>query len=53
MKGAYAEPGAPPETADELCAELRRLADWLGLAEISVEPRGDLAPALRTLGAAG
>ncbi|GAA4732743.1 winged helix-turn-helix domain-containing protein [Nocardioides endophyticus] len=53
VKGAYAEPGAPPETAEELSAELRRLSGWLGLAAISIEPRGDLAPALRTLGDAG
>ncbi|GAA4695979.1 winged helix-turn-helix domain-containing protein [Nocardioides conyzicola] len=53
VKGAYAEPGAPPETAEELSAELRRLAGWLGLSGIVVEPRGDLAPALRTLGVAG
>jgi uncharacterized protein YcaQ len=53
VKGAYAEPGAPPETAEELSAELRRLAGWLGLSEILVAPRGDLATALRTLGDAG
>jgi uncharacterized protein len=47
VKAAYAEPGAPPETPDELAAELRRLADWLGLASVTVEPRGDLAPMLR------
>ena len=44
--GTYAEPGAPEETADELAAELRDLAGWLGLAEIEVVPRGDLAPEL-------
>ena len=49
VKGAYAEPGAPPETAAELAAELRRLAGWLGLDEVGVEPRGDLAPALSAL----
>ena len=27
VQAAYAEPGAPPETADELAAELRDLAD--------------------------
>ena len=47
VKAAYAEKHAPPETADELSLELRRLADWLGLDDIVVEPRGDLAPALR------
>ena len=37
----------PPDTADELGVELRRMADWLGLDDVVVEPRGDLAPALR------
>jgi len=46
---AYAEPGAPAETADELAAELRELAGWLTLPQIRVEPRGDLAPALAAL----
>ncbi len=46
VKAAYAEPDAPPETAEELSAELRDLAGWLGLDEIEIEPRGDLAPAL-------
>jgi uncharacterized protein YcaQ len=48
VKAAYAEPGAPPETAEELAAELTRLAGWLGLHTVVVEPRGDLAPALST-----
>ncbi len=47
VKAAYAEEQAPPETADELAAELRRLADWLGLADVSVAGRGDLSGALR------
>lgn len=47
VKAAYAEPGAPDETAEELGAELGRLAGWLGLSTITVEPRGDLAPRLR------
>lgn len=46
VRGAYAEPAGPPETAEELAGELRRLADWLGLGAVVVEPRGDLAPAL-------
>jgi uncharacterized protein YcaQ len=49
VKGAYAEPGAPEETAEELAAELERLAGWLGLHTVVVEPRGDLAPALSGL----
>jgi uncharacterized protein YcaQ len=47
VPGAFAEAGAPAETADELAAELRRLAGWLGLDEVAVGVRGDLSPALR------
>jgi uncharacterized protein YcaQ len=46
VKAAYAEPGAPPETAEELAAELGELATWLGLDTVDVQPRGDLAPQL-------
>jgi len=46
VKGAYAEQHAPADTGEELSAELRRLAGWLGLDDVVVEPRGDLAPAL-------
>ncbi|MDN4162255.1 winged helix-turn-helix domain-containing protein [Nocardioides abyssi] len=52
VKGAYAEPDAPPETAPELVVELRRLAGWLGLDAddpVVVEPRGDLAEVLARL----
>ena len=49
VKGAYAEPGAPADTAGELALELQRLAGWLGLHTVVVEPRGDLAPALHAL----
>ncbi len=46
VKAAFAEPLAPGNTAEELAAELGRLAGWLDLSQIVVEPRGDLAPAL-------
>jgi uncharacterized protein YcaQ len=46
VKAAYAEPGAPPETVEELAAELRDLASWLKLDHIVVEPKGDLGPGL-------
>ena len=49
VKAAYAEPGAPGETGEELAAELQRLAGWLGLHTVVVERRGDLAPALAAL----
>jgi uncharacterized protein len=47
--GAFAEPQAPPETAPELVAELASMAQWLGLSAVAVEPRGDLAGALRAV----
>ncbi len=46
VKAAYAEPGAPEETGAELAAELGDLAGWLGLDDVLVQPRGDLAPEL-------
>ena len=49
VKAAYAEPSAPGETAEELAEELHRLAGWLGLGSIAIEPRGDLAPGLGAL----
>ena len=45
-RAAFAEAHAPEETAAELADELRSLAAWLGLTEVVVEPRGDLAAAL-------
>jgi uncharacterized protein YcaQ len=49
VPGAFAEDGAPAETAEELAVELRRLADWLGLDDVVVGRHGDLAPALAAL----
>jgi uncharacterized protein YcaQ len=46
VRSAYAEEHAPPETAAELAAELAMMAGWLGLEDVAVEPRGDLAAAL-------
>jgi uncharacterized protein len=49
VRAAYAEPGAPADTAEQLSEELRQLAGWLGLADVTVEPRGDLAAALNAV----
>lgn len=46
VQAAHAEPGAPPETVEELAAELVQLAGWLGLDQVRVAGGGDLSPAL-------
>jgi hypothetical protein len=46
VHGAFAEPSAPPQTASELASELARMAGWLGLDDVAVADRGDLAVAL-------
>jgi uncharacterized protein YcaQ len=46
VQAAFAEPGAPTETSQRLVQELRSMATWLGLEDVSVAPRGDLAPLL-------
>jgi hypothetical protein len=44
---SWLEPGSDPgEVATALGAELRRAADWQGLADVVIEPRGDLASTL-------
>ena len=47
VQGAYAEDGHGDDVAIPLAAELRAMATWLGLEDVEVKPRGDLAPALR------
>jgi uncharacterized protein YcaQ len=47
VQAAHAEPGAPPETAHALAAELVSLSSWLGLSGVQVARRGDLARPLR------
>lgn len=46
VQAAHAEPNAGPDTAAALAAELRLMAGWLGLDDVRVAPKGDLAPAL-------
>ncbi len=46
--GAFVEEGlSPARVAEALAGELRTMADWLGLSEVTVGRRGDLASALR------
>ena len=48
VQSAWAEPGAPDETAARLVPVLQRAASWQGLDSIEVAGRGDLSPALRS-----
>ena len=48
VQSAFAEPGVDrAEVAERLAVELRTLATWLGLDDVTVVNRGDLSPALR------
>ncbi|MCU1442367.1 MAG: hypothetical protein JWQ59_517, partial [Cryobacterium sp.] len=46
VQAAWAEVGAPAETASRLASVLRETASWQGLGEIVIAPRGNLAGAL-------
>ncbi|MGE0715167.1 MAG: hypothetical protein AB7P02_06975 [Alphaproteobacteria bacterium] len=47
VQAAHGEAGVDPAAvAAALLPELRSLAGWLGLADIRVARRGDLAPAV-------
>ncbi|MGH3552213.1 MAG: winged helix-turn-helix domain-containing protein [Mycobacterium sp.] len=48
--GAFVEPGrSPSRVAAALAGELRTMATWLGLGEVTVGDRGDLAGELRAV----
>jgi uncharacterized protein YcaQ len=48
VRGAWHEEHAdPPETAAAMAAELRSMAEWLGLDRVEVVDNGNLAPLLR------
>ena len=49
VQGSYAEDGRGGDVAVPLAAELRAMATWLGLDDVEVKPRGDLASALQKL----
>ncbi len=46
VQASHAEPDATPDTPAALAAELRLMAGWLGLADVQVIDKGDLAEAL-------
>jgi len=47
VQASHGEAGAPADTAEALADELRLMAQWLGLTEVRVERKGDLADALQ------
>ncbi|MER9473517.1 winged helix-turn-helix domain-containing protein [Mesorhizobium sp. M0520] len=51
VHAAYAEPGAPPQTAAALFEELKQMQGWLGLERIEVTAAGDLGRPLADIAA--
>ncbi|HZX53150.1 MAG TPA: crosslink repair DNA glycosylase YcaQ family protein, partial [Ilumatobacteraceae bacterium] len=48
VQASFTEPGVPAgPLAEDLAPELHAMAGWLGLADVTVMPRGDLASQLR------
>jgi uncharacterized protein YcaQ len=47
VEAAHLEAEAPPDTGERLAAELCLMAGWLGLEEVAVSGRGDLAADLQ------
>ncbi|MEP7045996.1 MAG: crosslink repair DNA glycosylase YcaQ family protein [Ilumatobacteraceae bacterium] len=48
VQASFVEPGVPAgAVADDLAPELHAMAGWLGLGEVDVLPRGDMASTLR------
>ncbi|MGZ8814888.1 MAG: winged helix-turn-helix domain-containing protein [Mycobacterium sp.] len=48
VQGSFVEPGVPASAlAEDLAPELHAMAGWLGLGEVEVVQRGDLASTLR------
>jgi len=43
---AHDEPDTTPDTPARLAQELRLMAGWLGLSDVAVAAKGELAPAL-------
>jgi uncharacterized protein YcaQ len=49
VQAAYLEDHGPEGVPERLATELRDMAHWLGLADVVVHDRGDLAPALKAV----